>query len=81
MRALVEGFRQPQLKPTVIYQDNQPAMAMHVSGGSFSRSKHTFIRGCYIKEHLDNGIITLVYCSTEDMLADIRHKAASPRNF
>ena len=74
MRALLEGFRQPQLKPTVIYQDNQSAMAMHVSGGSFSRSKHIFIRGCYIKEHLDNGIITLVYCPTQDMLADIGTK-------
>jgi hypothetical protein len=74
MRALLEGFRQPQLKPTVIYKDNQSAMAMHASGGSFSRSKHIFIRGCYSKEHLDNGIITLVYCPTEDMLADIGTK-------
>ena len=38
MRALLEGFRQPQIKPTVIYQDNQSAMAMHVSGDSFIKT-------------------------------------------
>jgi hypothetical protein len=66
MRALLNGLNQSQRKSTIIYQVNQPAMPMHVSGGSFSRSKHIFIRGCYIKEGIDNGITSLVYCPTDE---------------
>ena len=80
-RVLLAGFKEPEKGPTVVYQDNQSAMIMHKSGGSFSRSKHIFIRGCYVKEHLENGSMTLVYCPTENMLADIGTKSLNRAQF
>ena len=72
---LLNDFGYSDVCPMETWQDNQSAMHMQTTGsGRFSRSKHIFIRDCFVKEHIDNGEIVLKYVPTEDMLADMLTK-------
>jgi hypothetical protein len=57
----------------LIYQDNKSAMLLEKNGRASSskqRTKHLNIRYFFVKDHVDNGTIKIVYCPTEDMIAD-----------
>ena len=72
---LLSDFGYSDACPIETWQDNQSAMHMQTNGGGrFSRSKHIFIRDCFVKEHIENGDIVLKYVPTEDMLADMLTK-------
>jgi hypothetical protein len=59
---LLNDFGYSDVCPMETWQDNQSAMHMQTTGsGRFSRSKHIFIRDCFVKEHIDNGEIVLKY--------------------
>jgi hypothetical protein len=59
---LLNDFGYSDVCPMETWQDNQSAMHMQTTGsGQFSRSKHIFIRDCFVKEHIDNGEIVLKY--------------------
>ena len=58
---------------TVIYQDNRSALLLE-QNGHWSRgklSKHIDIRYFFIKDHVQAKELTLEWCSTEDMVADM----------
>jgi hypothetical protein len=81
-RRLLHDFGHKDLAPIETWQDNQSAMLMQQTGtGKFSRSKHIFIRDCFIKEHIDKGELKLKYVPTADMLADILTKPLDKATF
>ena len=55
--------------------DNQGAIYLAKDDKFHQRTKHIDIRYHFIRQHVENGDITLVYCATENMTADILTKA------
>jgi hypothetical protein len=66
------GFSQPGT--SAIYGDNQSSIALTRDAQYHARTKHIDIRHHFIREHVDAGDIELVYCPTEDNMADILTK-------
>ena len=72
---LGEIFR-PLMQPIVLHLDNQLAIALAKSEGQFhAHSKHIDICYHFIKFCIQDGSIDLIYCPTEDMVADILTKS------
>ena len=61
-----------ELQPSTFYQDNQSAMKLEVNGRKScgQKSRHIDIRYFFIKDRVESGEIKVVYCPTEEMLAD-----------
>jgi hypothetical protein len=79
---LVSSFRQQleemnfqQTAPTIINEDNQATIAMVNKATSGSKTRHIKLKHHYIRELVQNQEIALIYCSTNDMIADILTKA------
>ena len=74
-----QGYFQP---PTVVFQDNMSTMVMANKGeGNPNNSRHINIRYFYIKELIDSGEITVKYCPTSEMKADLLTKPLIGNNF
>jgi Reverse transcriptase (RNA-dependent DNA polymerase)/gag-polypeptide of LTR copia-type/Pol polyprotein, beta-barrel domain/GAG-pre-integrase domain/Integrase core domain len=59
----------------VIYVDNQGAIALANNPEHHARTKHIDIQYHFIRECVENDLIELKYCPTEDMVADGLTKA------
>jgi hypothetical protein len=57
-----------------IYEDNQSAIKTANNKIHNDRSKHIDVRYHFIREHIENGNLKLIYCPTEFMVADILTK-------
>ena len=74
-RSLLCALGYPQQSPTVIHQDNKSTIIIATKGGgSFKRTKHMVGKHSFIQENLLNNKITLKYCPSNQMLADILTK-------
>jgi hypothetical protein len=60
-----------QAKATVIFEDNQAALALARDPQFHARSKHFDVQNHFIREKIENSTIEPIYCSTDDQLADI----------
>ena len=60
LRRLLSSIGFKQSTPTVIYEDNQGSIALSID-----------IKFHFVRETLEKKQVDLVYCSTENMLADI----------
>jgi hypothetical protein len=69
-----EVFR-PLQHPTMLYSDNQTAIALTKDGSHHARTKHIDIWYYYICFCIEDGSIKLIYCPTENMVADTLTKA------
>jgi hypothetical protein len=75
LRMFLEQLGHKQFKPTVIHEDNNACIAMTLNPVARERSKHIRMHRNYIREKVESGICTLMYCSTADQLADGLTKA------
>jgi hypothetical protein len=58
--------------PGVLFQDNQSAIKLHINGkNSANRTKHISIRNFWLQDQVAQGVITIEYLSTHEMLADM----------
>jgi len=64
-------------KPTILYCDNQaaPALTLATTNNYHAQTKHIDICFHFIRQEVDSGTFTLIYCPTSDMVADILTKA------
>lgn len=60
----------PQAPPTLIYVDNQAAIAISANPVKQARTKHFDIRVHYLRELVVDGLIKLTYIPTAENLAD-----------
>jgi hypothetical protein len=68
--------------PARIYQDNMSTMALIDKGKSTSdRTRHVAIRYFWVKDRITNNEIEVIYCPTENMVADILTKPLVGDNF
>ena len=77
---LAEMFAE-QIRPTILFEDNQACIAMVENPIVSERSKHIAIKYFYVREQFENGTITMIYCPTADMAADIMTKAVAVTHF
>ena len=56
--------------PMPLYCDNQAALALASVDNYHARTKHIDVRYHFIQDVIKKGSISLIYCSTEDMMAD-----------
>ncbi|KAF2352826.1 hypothetical protein FHG87_016415 [Trinorchestia longiramus] len=67
--------------PMVVNEDNQSAICLAQNPKYHGRSKHIDIKFHYVRDLVRNKEIDLVYCPSNDMLADIFTKGLSAEKF
>ena len=78
LRDLLQHMRQPQLEPTIIFEDNTACIALANSQGYTKRSRHVNIKYHFTREQVQSGIITVQQIGTKEQLADGLTKNVSP---
>ena len=74
MQQLLSELGYSTINSNVIYCDNQGAIVLANNPEYHARKKHIDIQYHFIRECVQNGKIDLIYCPTEDMLADAMTK-------
>jgi len=69
------------VRSTVIREDNQSAIAIAKNSVFHARTKHIDVKIHFVKEALSDGSIELIYCPTEQMVADLLSKPISCDRF
>jgi hypothetical protein len=72
---LFTELKRPDYGPTILYSDNQGAIALAHNPLYHARTKHIDIQVHFIRECVSNDQIELQYCPTDDMVADVLTKA------
>lgn len=65
--------------PTTINEDNQSTIAIALNPVHHQRTKHIDVRVHFLREHVKSKDIDIVYCPTEEMIADILTKPLPPK--
>ncbi|KAK0596555.1 hypothetical protein LWI29_016765 [Acer saccharum] len=81
LRRILEDIGEKQEDPTVLYCDNKSAIAMGKNPISHDRTKHIAIKFHFIREAVEQGEIQLMYCRTQDQMADVLTKAVTRDKF
>ena len=80
LRSLISQLFDTTLEATTLFSDNQSAIALTKDHQYHARTKHIDIRFHFIRWIVENGSLRLIYCPTDDMVADTLTKALpSPR--
>ena len=75
LRKMLSFLGHHQDGPTTIYEDNQAAQVIATTEMDSKRSKHIDVRYHYTREKCLEGIVKIVWCSTESMIADMLTKS------
>ena len=75
LRALISQLFGVTLAPTTLLSDNQSAIALAKEHQYHARIKHIDIQFHFIRWVIEDGKIQLIYCPTEEMVADALIKA------
>jgi hypothetical protein len=69
------------IQPTTLFCDNQGAIRLSKDSTFHARTKHIDVHFHFVRQTVAQKHITLSYCSTNDMIADIFTKSLSPFKF
>ena len=75
LRSLLSEVVGPMAKATTLFSDNQAAIALTRDHQYHARTKHIDVRYHFIRWVIEQGSLRLVYCPTDDMVADTLTKA------
>jgi hypothetical protein len=75
LRSLISQLFDTTLDATTLFSDNQSAIALTKDHQYHARTKHIDVRFHFIRWIVENGSLRLIYCPTEDMVADTLTKA------
>ena len=81
LRRILEDLGLPQQEPTPLYCDNQSAIALAKNPIYHAKSKHISLHHHFIREHIQEKQVSLIYCKGEDQVADILTKPLSREKF
>ena len=74
LEQLLEGIDGYEYTETTVYEDNQGTIALAKNPVSRQRCKHVDIKYHFIRSTVNDGKVTLVYCPTDEMVADVMTK-------
>ena len=77
MRRLLADIGFEQRGPSTIFEDNQGAIELAKNPKFHNRTKHIDVSFHFIREQVNLKAISVKYCPTQDMLADIMTKGLS----
>lgn len=77
MEQLLKGIDTYEYVNTVVYEDNQGTIALVKNPVYRQRCKHVDIKYHFIRSTIKEGKMTLVYCPTDEMVADAMTKPVS----
>ena len=80
-KLLISDLQVTSQESTLIMEDNQGAISIAKNPVAHSRTKHIDIRYHYIREAVQEGIMNLCYCPTEQMIADLLTKPLPREHF
>jgi hypothetical protein len=75
LRSLISEVFGPLKDATTLFSDNQAAIALTRDHQYHARTKHIDVRYHWIRWVVEQGAIKLIYCPTDDMVADVLTKA------
>ena len=75
LRSLIHILFGTPLSTTTLFSDNQSAIALTKEHQYHARTKHIDVRYHFIRWIVEEGKIRLIYCPTDDMVADTLTKA------
>src|SRR5277367_3512241 len=75
LRSLITQLFDTSLTATTLFSDNQSAIALTKDHQYHARTKHIDIRFHFIRWIIENGSLRLIYCPTDEMVADTLTKA------
>ncbi len=78
LHQLLPTFGCPFIGPTATYEDSASCISLDTNDMTTSKSKLNDIRYHYIHGLVKLGAISIVWCPTEDMIADILTKFSLP---
>ncbi|CAB4043194.1 Hypothetical predicted protein, partial [Paramuricea clavata] len=81
MRQLLTDLNVNIDKPMTIYEDNQSAIAMSKNPQFHGRSKHIDIKYHFVRDQVEKKTLTVLYCPTGSMLADLFTKGIPKEQF
>ena len=70
LRSLLSQLFDTNLKATTLFSDNQSAITLTKDHQYHARTKHINIQFHFILWIVENGSLCLIYCPTDDMVAD-----------
>lgn len=74
LKQLVSAFNYPCPRPTPIHCDNLGAIQLTSKTIFHARTKHIEIQYHFIRELVKKGIVSLVHCASQEMMADLLTK-------
>ncbi len=74
LRRLLEEIGVNTKEPTVLMEDNKGTIALAQNPVAHARTKHIDIRHHFIREAVQEGVVKIDYCPTEEMIADLLTK-------
>jgi len=75
LRSLIGQIFEPVTDTTTLFSENQSPTALVKDHQYHNRTKHIDVRFHFIRWIIDEGNLRLVYCTTDDMVADTFTKA------
>jgi hypothetical protein len=75
LRALITQLFGVHLEATTLFSDNQSAIALTKEHQYHAHTKHIDVRFHFIRWVIEEGKLRLIYCPTEEMVADALTKA------
>ena len=81
LRRLMKDLGRQMDAPTTIYEDNQGAIELAKNAKFHNRTKHIDICHHFVRERVVSNEIRVIYCPTEDMIADIMTKGLAKLTF
>ena len=81
LQQLISDLSKKAFYKMIIYEDNQSTICLAKNQAIHGRTKHIDIKYHFIRDLVEAGKIELVYCTTENMVADIFTKGLSIKQF
>ncbi len=77
LRRLLEDVGIKPDGSTTIFEDNQSAIQLSKNPKYHNRTKHIDVSFHFIREHVNSGTLSVKYCCTQEMIADVMTKGLS----
>ncbi|RVX14481.1 Retrovirus-related Pol polyprotein from transposon RE1 [Vitis vinifera] len=81
IRKILADLHMKQKEPTHIHVDNQAAITISNGSVFHDKTKHFKIKLYHLREEQKDGEVKLLYCKTEDQIADVLTKALPKARF
>ena len=81
LRRILEDIKEKQNEATYLLYDNKYAITITKNYVFHSRTRHIAVKYHFIKEAISHGEVQLMYCKSEEQIADIFTKALPLEKF